>query len=188
MDIVFLKSLADFLNEVKENDPLGWEQIQTAVACLDEITATEGGMIETDDVVVGFHVNGDQIFLTNVCFKHDEEAYGYALKELIAFGQANLEAFAEVGLLWRAGVQELTKQMAAVAMASFDESIAAMTAISTAKSVKEAVDIQTNYAKSAFEKAMVESNKLTDESIRFTERMLRPITSRMSPDPSDSTH
>ena len=101
-------------------------------------------------------------------------------EEFVAFGQANMEAFMKSGQIWAAGIQNLTKQMAATAKISFDESVSTFKAISTAKSVKEAFDLQSGFARTAFEKAMSESNKLTDASIRLTEQTLAPITARVT--------
>jgi phasin family protein len=101
-------------------------------------------------------------------------------EDLVAFGQANLEAFVKSGQIWSAGVQELTKQMATSAKASFEDSVSTFKAISTAKSVKEAIDLQSTFAKAALEKAMAESNKLTDASIKLTEQTLAPITARVT--------
>ena len=101
-------------------------------------------------------------------------------EDFVAFGQANLEAFVKSGQIWSAGVQELTKQFASSAKASFDESVSTFKAISTAKSVKEAMELQSTFAKAALEKAMAESNKLTDASIKLTEQTLAPITARVT--------
>jgi len=101
-------------------------------------------------------------------------------EDLVAFGQANMEAFVKSGQIWSAGVQELTKQIATTAKASFEESVTTFKAISTAKSVKEAMDLQSTFAKAALEKAMAESNKLTDASIKLTEQTLAPITARVT--------
>ncbi len=101
-------------------------------------------------------------------------------EDFVAFGQANLEAFVKSGQIWSAGMQELTKQIATSAKASFDESVSTFKAISTAKSVKEAMDLQSTFAKATLEKAMAESNKLTDASIKLTEQTLAPITARVT--------
>jgi phasin family protein len=101
-------------------------------------------------------------------------------EELVAFSQANMEAFVKSGQIWSAGMQELTKQIASSAKASFDESVSTFKAMSTAKSVKEAMELQSTFAKSALEKAMAESNKLTDASIKLTEETLAPITARVT--------
>jgi phasin family protein len=101
-------------------------------------------------------------------------------EEFVAFGQANLEAFMKSGQIWSAGVQELTKQFATSAKASFEESVSTFKAMSTVKSVKEAMELQSTFAKAALEKAMAESNKLTDASIKLTEQTLAPITARVT--------
>jgi len=101
-------------------------------------------------------------------------------EELVAFGQANMEAFVKSGQIWSAGMQELTKQMASTAKATFEESMSTFKALSTVKSVKEALDLQSSFAKAALEKAMAESNKLTDASIKLTEETLAPITARVT--------
>ena len=100
-------------------------------------------------------------------------------EDFVAFGQANLEAFVKSGQIWSAGMQDLTKLIASSAKASFDESVSTFKAISSAKSVKEAMELQSSFAKSALEKMMAESNKLTDASIKLTEETLAPITARV---------
>lgn len=101
-------------------------------------------------------------------------------EDFVAFGQANLEAFVKSGQIWGAGMQELTKQFAATAKASFDESVSTFKTIGTVKSVKEAMELQTGFAKTAMEKAMAESNKLTDASMKLTEQALAPIAARVT--------
>ena len=101
-------------------------------------------------------------------------------EEFVAFNQANIEAFVKSGQIWSAGVQELTKQFAATAQASFDESVATFKAISSVKSLKEAIDLQTSFTKTAIEKSMVESKTITDKSMKLTEAALAPITARVT--------
>ena len=101
-------------------------------------------------------------------------------EDFFAFGQANVEAFVKSGQIWAAGVQELTKLFATTTKASFDESVATFKAISSAKSVTEAIDLQSTFATSVVEKALAESNKLINTSIKLTEQTLAPITARMT--------
>jgi phasin family protein len=101
-------------------------------------------------------------------------------EDFFAFGQANVEAFVKSGQIWAAGVQELTKIFATTTKASFDETVATFKAISSAKSVTEAIDLQSTFATSVVEKALAESNKLINTSIKLTEQTLAPITARMT--------
>jgi phasin family protein len=99
-------------------------------------------------------------------------------EEFVAFGQGNLEAFVKSGQIWAAGVQDLQKQMAATAQASFEESVATFKAIAASKSLKDAFDLQASLARGAVEKTLAESGKLTDASLKLTEQALAPLTAR----------
>ncbi len=48
------------------------------------------------------------------------------------------------------------------------------------KSVKEAIELQTTYSKTAVAKALAESTKMTEASMKLTEQALAPITARMA--------
>ena len=100
--------------------------------------------------------------------------------DFVAVGKDNLEAFTASSKIWTAGVQDLTKQFAATTKASFEESVAAFKALTSVKSVKEAIELQTAYGKSAMTKAMAESTKLTEASRKLTEEAMAPITARIS--------
>jgi phasin family protein len=101
-------------------------------------------------------------------------------EDAVAFGQANVEAFVKSGQIWAAGVQELTKLFAATTKASFDESVSTFKAITSAKSVTEAIDLQNAFASSVVAKTLAESKKLIDASIKLTERTLAPIAARVT--------
>ena len=82
--------------------------------------------------------------------------------------------------IWTAGVQDITKQFAATAKTSFDESVATFKALSTVKSVKEAIDLQNAYGKTVATKMQEEATRLTDASRKLTEQALAPITARVA--------
>jgi len=101
-------------------------------------------------------------------------------EELVAFSQGNLEAMVKAGQIWAAGVQDISKQIAANAQASFDETMSTFKAMSSVKSLKDAFDLQASLARTTLEKTLAESGKLTDASMRLTEQALAPITARFS--------
>jgi len=100
-------------------------------------------------------------------------------EDLVAFGKDNLEAITASGKIWVAGVQDLTKQFAATAKASMDESVATMKALAAVRSFDEAVKLQAVYGQ-AVTKALTESNRLTDASFKLTEQALAPLTARVA--------
>lgn len=101
-------------------------------------------------------------------------------EELLAFGQGNLEAMMKCGQIWASGMQDLSRQMAATAQASFEETVSTMKALGGVKSLKDAVDLQANLARSTLEKSFAESGKFTDASFRLAEQTLAPLTARMT--------
>jgi phasin family protein len=100
--------------------------------------------------------------------------------DFAAIGKENLEAFTASGKIWAAGMQDLTKQFAATAKASMEESVATFKAFSGVKSLKEAIELQSTYSKTAIATALAESKKLTEASMKLTEQAMAPITARMA--------
>jgi phasin family protein len=101
-------------------------------------------------------------------------------EEFVAFSQGNVEALVKSGQIWTAGVQDIGKLIAANAQASFDETMSTFKALSSAKSLKDAFDLQSSLARSTMEKAMAESGKLTDASLKLTEQVMAPLTARFT--------
>jgi phasin family protein len=117
---------------------------------------------------------------TQAKMKESVEKAMKTAEELVAFGQGNLEAFTKSGQIWAAGVQDLQKHIIATAQASFEETVSTFKSLATAKSLKDAFDLQAGLARGAIEKTLVESGKLTDASLKLTEQTLAPITARVT--------
>ena len=101
-------------------------------------------------------------------------------KDIVALNKGNLEAFAKSGQIWAAGVQDLTKQAAATARASFEEFVATFKVLGTVTSVKDAIELQSNLARTTIGKAVAETTRITDASIKLSEQALAPITARVT--------
>jgi phasin family protein len=101
-------------------------------------------------------------------------------EEFVTFGQGNVEAVVKSSQIWAAGVQDLSKHVAATAQATFDETFSTFKALTSVKSLKDAFDLQAAFARSAMEKTLAESGKLTDASMKLTEQALAPITARVT--------
>lgn len=101
-------------------------------------------------------------------------------EEVLAFSQGNLEALVKATQIYAAGFQDLSKHIAASSKISVEESVAFTKSMMGVKSVKEAVDLQTGFAKSSIEKAVSEANKITDATVKLTEQAVAPLTARIS--------
>jgi phasin family protein len=101
-------------------------------------------------------------------------------EELVAFNQGNIEALVKASQIWATGMQDLSKHLAAAAQASLDESMSAFKALTGVKSLKDAFELQSSFARAALEKSLAESGKLTDASFKLTEQAMAPITARVT--------
>lgn len=101
-------------------------------------------------------------------------------EEMVTFGQGNFEAMVRSGQIWAAGMQDLSKQVAASAQAQMDQTMATLKALAGVKSLKEAIDLQSSLARTSVEKAVAETGRLTDASMKLAEQTMAPITARVS--------
>jgi phasin family protein len=101
-------------------------------------------------------------------------------EDFMAFGQGNVEAMLKSGQIWAEGVQGLGKTFAATAQAQLDQTMNTFKALAGVKSLKEAIDLQTNLARSSVEIVVAETGKLTDASMKLAEQTLAPITARVT--------
>jgi len=156
--------------------------------------AVEAGMTTEDTVAVA--TKGIEATVSNLKEGMTKAAAGFtetqakvkegvekAMKtaeEFVTFGQGNLEAVLKSGQIWAAGVQDLSKQFAASAQASFEETMSTFKALTSVKSLKDALDLQASLARTTLEKTLAESGKLTDASFKLTEQAIAPITARVT--------
>ncbi len=101
-------------------------------------------------------------------------------EEFVTFGQGNVEALVKSSQIVATGLQELTKQMAATAQASMDEMMTTFRAMSGVKSIKDAVELQTSFARTSVEKALTQTGHVAETSFKLAEQAIAPIAGRMS--------
>jgi phasin family protein len=117
---------------------------------------------------------------SQVKMKENVEKAMKTAEEALAFNQGNMEALVKASQIYAAGFQDISKHIAAASKASMEESVAFTKSLMGVKSVKEAVDLQTGFAKSSIEKAVHESSKLTDATVKLAEQAIAPLTARMT--------
>jgi phasin family protein len=103
-----------------------------------------------------------------------------ATEELVSFSQGNLEALIKSNQILVQGLQDLSRQTLAAAQAQFEEAVAVFKALPSVKSVKEAFDLQASLTRSAFEKSVAETSRLTDASFKLAEQVTAPLVARLT--------
>ena len=85
-----------------------------------------------------------------------------AMSELNAHSKKNLEALVASATAAAKGVETVGARAIAFSKKSMEDQIAAAKALAAAKSIQEAVELQTGFAKTAFETYVAEMNKIAE--------------------------
>ena len=161
----------------KAAKPVPAAKVAEPVATPSEIEKTPAKIV--DAPVAAPSLKSEEINTPAEVAKHMEKITKSA-EEFVAFGQGNIEAFLKSSQLLATGLQDLGKHVAATAQAQYEEAVANAKALTSVKSVKEAVELQTTLAKTAIEKALAETGKLTDASVKLAETVSAPIAARVT--------
>ncbi len=94
--------------------------------------------------------------------------------------RGTVDAVMESQKVWAAGFQNISEIMTAAAQAQFDHTLATIKAMSVAKTVKEAMDLQMAATRISFERALANTGKLSDASMSLVEQGIAPITAQMT--------
>ena len=96
------------------------------------------------------------------------------------FNRESVEALIVSGNVVVKGVEVVGKAVAAFAQDAAEANMAAVKQFSTATNPQEFMDMQTAWAKSAFEGFMAETSKLQDISVRVSNQAVQPINERIN--------
>lgn len=107
-----------------------------------------------------------------------EQAMKHA-EQVLAFSQGNVEAMMKSSQIWASGLQDLSRQITATAQASFQDNVSMLRSLTAIRTLQDAVALQTSAARTAMEKAMAESTRLTETSMKLAEQASAPLTARV---------
>jgi phasin family protein len=133
-----------------------------------------------DKFIKETQVMSEQFGISQAKVKEGVEKAIKTTEELVAFGQGNVEAYVKSSQILATGLQDISKAFAATAQASVEDAVASFKALSGVKSLKEVVDLQTAAAKTGVEKAIAESGKLTDATVKLAELAFAPLSQRFT--------
>jgi phasin family protein len=101
-------------------------------------------------------------------------------EELAVFGKQNVDAVLQSQTIVAKGVEEMSKALLAFSQASLEVGVAAGKAMLGVKTVRELVDLQTNFAKSSFDTMVAEGTKLSEMGVKVANEALEPINARVN--------
>lgn len=108
------------------------------------------------------------------------EGFYKATEEAVEFGRGNIEALTKATQTYVSGLQDLSKQAFAVMQALNEQAVANAKALATVKSLKEAAELQSSFAKAQLEKSISEATRLNEAAFKLAEQSSAPIAARMT--------
>ncbi len=111
-------------------------------------------------------------------FKDNVEKSLAGLNDLNAHSKKNLEAMVASATAATKGAETLGAQAMSFSKTSFERNVEAAKALSSVRSLQEAVELQTAFAKSAMETYMAELNRATETVSATVKDSLRPLNER----------
>jgi len=103
-----------------------------------------------------------------------------ASEDATEFGRGNLEALTRAIEVSMNGLQEFSKHSMAAMQTAAEHAMTTAKAVSGAKSLKEASDLQAAFLRAALDRAMADQAKFQDLAMKTVEASLAPITARLS--------
>ena len=102
------------------------------------------------------------------------KAYG----DFAALGQETLEAYVRSGTVFAKGFESLNKELMTFARDTFDSNVKTAQALFGAKTLREAIDLQSEYSRTSLDNVLSESAKLTEMSVQMANEAIQPIQTR----------
>jgi phasin family protein len=116
----------------------------------------------------------------NKAFKDSFEKSMSALAELNTHSKKNFEAAVASITAATKGAETLGAQAVAFSKKAVEDQVSAARTLAAAKSVQEVIELQTGFAKTAFETCVDEVNKMTETVAASVKDSAAPINERMT--------
>ena len=100
--------------------------------------------------------------------------------QFLGYGKETVEAYVKSANAAGKGAETLHNEMYAYSKQSIEDSIAAAKALLGSKSVHEAFELQTDYAKTAFDSYVSELTKLSELVVSTTKEAFEPLQGRVA--------
>ncbi|MGE5767051.1 MAG: phasin family protein, partial [Bacteroidota bacterium] len=100
--------------------------------------------------------------------------------EAASFGKDNVDACVQSGTLFAKGVESLSKELMTLAQSTAEANVATAQALFGARTLREVIDLQTEFSRTRFDSLVAESAKLTEFGIALAHETVEPIQARLN--------
>ena len=99
-------------------------------------------------------------------------------EELADLARANVEAVVEAGRVATEGARTIGQDVVAKQRDSFEQAADAIRSLAEAKSPTEYLQLQSDFARASFDRAVAESSKLTESLVKLAGEAFQPLSNR----------
>jgi phasin family protein len=100
--------------------------------------------------------------------------------EIAVFGKENVDAVVKAGAIYVKGVEEFSRAWMGLSQIHYETSMAATKAVLGATSLRQVIDVQSEFAKSAVDKTLAETTKLSELARKVATETMEPIQARVT--------
>jgi phasin family protein len=94
--------------------------------------------------------------------------------------QGNVEAIMTSSHIWTSGCQTIGQTMAASAQAQLERNLSTWKAMTSVKSVKEAMELHAQLTRTSVENVLAATGKLAEAAMKLAEQTMEPMTARIT--------
>lgn len=103
-----------------------------------------------------------------------------ACQDVISYGKDNFDAVLNANSVFSKGMQEINNEILACFQATFEDGASATQKIFACANVQDVVKLQNELVQSTYTKAVDQSKKITDMSVKVTEDSAVPLSQRIN--------
>ncbi|MBC8339380.1 MAG: phasin family protein [Rhodospirillales bacterium] len=101
-------------------------------------------------------------------------------EQAVAYSKESIDAVMKSNAIFVKGLQDINTVLFGLAQASLEDSVAATQRIFDCKTVSDVMDTQAELAKAGYEKALDDSRKVSELSVKVAEAASQPITKQVN--------
>lgn len=101
-------------------------------------------------------------------------------EELTALNKDTVDALVQSSSVVAKGVESLSRAFLAFAQTSLEHSVSTAKALLAVKTLREAVDLQSEFAKSSFDSLVAEATKASELSVKVANEAIQPLSSHVN--------
>lgn len=100
--------------------------------------------------------------------------------DVAAFTKDNMDALMASSTILARGFEDLSKELSAFTKASLEHNMATAKAMLGAKTLREVVDMQAEFARTSFDTLVAEATKLSEHGVKMTTQAIEPLSARVN--------